>query len=90
MKKSILPILLIAGLSASAQKLPEKVTIVLTDKQVLKLDSAIQIISGQLDSKQLTKFLQDAALPVFQQVRAQLVADKPKEQPVVTPPAKKP
>ena len=75
---ALLGMALMAG-AAQAQTLPKEVTIKLTDKQVLRLDSAIRIVSGQLDSKSLTSYLNEATVPIFNQVRQQLVADKPKE-----------
>jgi archaellum biogenesis protein FlaJ (TadC family) len=80
MKTALTITLLILSLGVKGQsKLPTTAIIKLTDKQVLKLDSAINIISQQLDSKSLTNFLQQAVAPIYQQVREQMVADKPKE-----------
>ncbi len=75
MKKLLTLTLLIAGLSASAQKLPAKVTITLTDKQVLKIDSAINSGASWTDSKGATQWFGNAFSPFYEQVKKQMVVD---------------
>ena len=80
MKKQLLTIAgLLLAVTLKAQTLPKEVVIKLTDKQVLRLDSAVCIVSSQIDSKSLTQYLNSAIEPIFNQVRLQLVAEKPKE-----------
>jgi hypothetical protein len=76
--KLIIPILLCA-LAGSAQKLPSKVTINLTDKQVLRIDSAIQAASNWTDSKGATQWYIKAFEPFYIEVRRQLDTVKVKK-----------
>lgn len=75
MKKSLTLILLLAGLSATAQKLPAKATIVLTDKQVMTIDSAINNTAQMMDSKSQTNRFIIAFQPLYEQIRKQMVVD---------------
>ena len=86
--------MLVASVSAFAQTQPAQKHlapvnhVTLTDRQVLHLDSAINVIAGMLDSKSATKYLTDAVKPIYDQVVAQMVVDTTK---VVKPmPNKKP
>jgi len=79
MKKLLTLTLLIVGLSVSAQKLPVKVTITLTDKQVLKIDSAVNAGQSWTDSKQATQWFGNAFSPFYEQVRKQMVVDTAKK-----------
>lgn len=72
--------------TASQKHLPAKVVIILTDRQVLKLDSALNIVSGQIDSKSMTKYLQDAITPLYQQIGQQMGVDSIKVKPTVKKP----
>lgn len=75
MKKSLTLILLLAGLSATAQKLPAKATIVLTDKQVMTIDSAINNTAQMMDSKSQTNRFIMVFQPLYEQIRKQMVVD---------------
>lgn len=79
---AILALALTVSASASAQqptkKLPAKVTLTLTDKQVLKLDSVARVINNAIDSKQTTAWMLQGLQPIFQQVELQLVSDSGK------------
>jgi hypothetical protein len=78
MRKLLTLTLLIAGLSASAQKLPSKVTITLTDKQVLRIDSAINAGASWTDSKGSTQWYSKAFESFYEQVRKQIIIDTAK------------
>lgn len=78
MKKLLTICLLTASISASAQKLPSKVTITLTDKQVLRIDSAINAGASWTDSKQATTWFGKAFDPFYEQVRKQMIVDTAK------------
>lgn len=75
MKKPLTLLLLIAGLSASAQKLPSKVTVTLTDKQVLTIDSAINVTAQSMDSKSQTNRFIGAFQQLYEEIRKQMVVD---------------
>ena len=78
--KKLLPLLLLASLGATAQtKLPPKVTINLTDKQVLRIDSAINAATMWTDSKQATQWFAGSFQPFYEQVRKQLDTVKVKK-----------
>lgn len=79
MKRTIYTIALLGmAISASAQKLPSKVTITLTDKQVLRLDSAINAGANFIDSKQATQWFSSSFTPFYEQVRKQMIVDTAK------------
>jgi len=78
MKKLLTITLLIAGLSASAQKLPAKATIVLTDRQILRMDSAINAASTWTDSKQATSWYSASFTALYEQIRKQMIVDTAK------------
>lgn len=88
---TIIALALTVSATAFAQqptkKLPAKVTITLTDKQILRLDSVATVINGAIDSKQTTNWILQGFVPIFQQVQQQMVADSSK---VVKPVNKKP
>jgi len=78
MKKVILTTLSIVlfSIAASAQqKLPAKVTITLTDRQVMSIDSAINAGSTWTDSKQATQWYGQRFAPFYEQVRKQMATD---------------
>ena len=79
--KKLLTILLLAGLSASAQKLPAKIKIELTDRQFLSLDSAINFANTWTDSKSKSEAFVLRFQPVYDQVRRQMVIDTLKKKP---------
>lgn len=78
MKYILTTLLISSALFASAQKLPSKVTITLTDRQVLRIDSAIQAASNWTDSKQATQWYIKAFEPFYIEVRRQLTIDTTK------------
>lgn len=76
MKKLLLTsaILLTAfTLKAQTKKLPSKVTITLTDKEVLRIDSAIQSTAARIDSKQQTESFIRAFIPIYAVIEKQLI-----------------
>lgn len=89
MKKTILTIALLMGIVCAkaqqqpAKQLPPKLTFTLTDREFLKLDSAINIAANSTDSKQLTNFILKGVEPLYRQVQGQmvLVADTAKKSP---------
>lgn len=79
MKRTIYTIALLGmAISASAQKLPSKVTITLTDRQVMRMDSAIGAGSNWTDSKQATQWFGNSFAPFYDQVRKQMIVDSVK------------
>jgi len=79
----IIPLIIAAMLSplaGRAQILPKTVKLTLTDKQVMRIDSAINYMANSTDSKAATKWLMGAFEPFYVQIRAQLdtVKVKPK------------
>jgi hypothetical protein len=91
MKKTIITTLIFAAsITAFAQtqpspqkQLPPSVHIELSDKQVIRLDSLIQRLTQQIDSKAVTNNIFSVVEPIYKQVEAQMV-------PVVKPEEKKP
>lgn len=83
MKKSIttLTLALVASASFAQQRLPAKVTLSLTDKQILRIDSAINLGSNSMDSKSQTKWFVESFSEFYNQVRKQMVADTTKKRP---------
>lgn len=84
MKKTILTTIALGlFLTIKAQepqkKLPTKVTIVLTDKQLLRIDSAINVTASQIDSKSRTEVFVRAFEPLYLQVQKQMVVDSVKK-----------
>ena len=77
MKKSTITLIMVAAtVGAFGQaKIPAKVNITLTDKQLLKLDSAVQVTANNMDSKQGTVNFLKAFEPIYLQVRQQMAAD---------------
>lgn len=78
MKKTILIALLGLTFSAKAQQqpakqLPPKLTFTLTDREFLKLDSAINVAANSTDSKQVTNFILKGVEPLYRQVQGQMV-----------------
>jgi len=81
MKKLLTICLLTASISASAQKLPSKVTITLTDKQVLRIDSAINAGQSWTDSKGATQWYIKSFEPLYIEVRKLFITDTLKKKP---------
>jgi len=81
MKKLFTVSALLFSISAMAQKLPSKVIITLTDKQVLSIDSAINAGQSWTDSKQATQWYGQRFAPFYEQVRKQMVTDTLKKKP---------
>jgi len=79
---TITAILVAATCTAFCQTLPKTVKLTLTDKQVMRIDSAINYMANSTDSKAATKWLMGAFEPFYVQVRAQL--DTVKKIPVKT------
>ncbi len=77
MKRTFTILLLIAGLSASAQKLPSKVTVTLTWQQFLSIDSALGTAYTWQDSKSQTAAVVKRFEPFYIQVNKQ-IADSAK------------
>lgn len=78
MKKTIITALLIAAISpafSQQKKLPARVTIVLTEREIVRLDSAVTIGSQWTDSKGATNWFMASFTPVFEQIRKQMVID---------------
>jgi len=74
MKKLILiPTLLLTTTLFAQQHLPAKAGFVLTDKQIMRIDSAINLMANQLDSKQATSWFTKSFEPIYTQVRKQLI-----------------
>ena len=55
--------------------LPKTVTVTLTDKQLLKIDSAITKTANGIDSKSYSAWFLSAFQPLYDQARAQMVTD---------------
>ena len=81
MKKLFTLSALLFSISATAQKLPAKVTITLTYKQVLSIDSAINAGQSWTDSKQATQWYGQRFAPFYEQVRKQMIVDTLKKKP---------
>jgi hypothetical protein len=81
MKKLLITIaILTASITLKAQQhLPAKVKIELTEKQVMRIDSAINMASNQIDSKQFTLWFGKLFEPIYSQLRQQLVTDTVKK-----------
>lgn len=87
MKKSISTILLAFAITCGYAQtkqptVPKIVTIVLTDQQVLKLDSCIRYGQSVIDSKSATAWYTNGFEPFYIQVKRQMVADSVKVVPV--------
>jgi hypothetical protein len=78
MKKTILTTIAILGLLTSVkaqQHLPSKVSMTLTDKQIMRIDSAINLAQGSMDSKSQTNWFSASFVPFYNEVRKQLITD---------------
>jgi len=65
---------------APQKQLPPSVHIELSDKQVIRLDSLIQRLTQQIDSKAVTANIFSVVAPIYSQIEAQMVpAVKPEE-----------
>lgn len=80
MKRIIITIALalIVSVKASAQKLPSKVTITLTDRQILRIDSAIKATANMMDSKTMTTNFITPFNPLYEQINKQMIIDTTK------------
>lgn len=78
MKKLTTLFLLCASIGVSAQKLPSKVTITLTDKQVIRIDSAIRATANMMDSKTMTNNFIKPFDPLYEQINKQMIVDTTK------------
>lgn len=78
MKYILTTLLISSALFASAQKLPSKVTITLTNRQILRIDSAIQAGANWTDSKQATNWYQASFADLYAQIRKQMINDTTK------------
>lgn len=82
MKSTLITLVLIAamGTAKGQTKHLAKVNIIkLSDREVLRLDSALTATYGSIDSKGLTNYLQRAVLPIYQQIQGQMIADTVKK-----------
>jgi hypothetical protein len=81
MKKTIISLILVVATTAAfaqQKKLPEKVTITLTQQQILKIDSCVRVASSNMDSKRQTEWFISGFTPIYEQVNKQLIIDSVK------------
>lgn len=76
-KTAILTALIALSITVNAQqaKLPAKLKIDLTDKQVLRIDSAINAAATWTDSKGATNWFTKSFQPLYEQIRSQMILD---------------
>lgn len=81
MKRPLILLALLGSLTAvkAQTKLPTKATITLTDKQVIRIDSAINIAMSRDGSKQFTNWFLQSFNPFYEQIKLQLVVDTAKK-----------
>jgi len=84
MKRTLISALFVVATTCAfsqTKHLPAKVTIQLTTQEVLRIDSAVGYATLAIDSKNASKWFQQAFTTFYKQVQEQEVADSVKVKP---------